>query len=184
MIAPSVARKYAKALVEVAAARGTLPRVLEEVRFIAERADEDAELRSFLESRAYPETAKRGLILALFERAQPDGIDPTTRNFVEALALHHRLSDYLAIVDVLQAAADNQAGVLRARVVTATPLSDEQQGQLSDALARATSSQIRLEADVSPELLGGVLTQIGSTIYDGSVRTRLVRMKEQLARGQ
>ena len=182
MIRPSVARKYARALVAVASRRGVLERVVAESSAIAGIASEDVALRHFLESPAYPEAAKKSLMLTVLGKLYPDGLDLASKNFLEALALHHRLGDYLAIVQVLQDAVDDRQGIVRAELTTAGPLTADQQRTVESALAKATARQVRLEHSVDRGLLGGVVTRIGSTIYDGSVRTRLQKMKERIAR--
>lgn len=186
MIAPSIARKYARSLVDVASRRGSLPRVMEEVRSLGEVAGGEGgeTLRHVLESRAYPERIKRTIIDGLLGKLFPAGIDPVTKNFFEALALHHRLADYFGILAVLEDAVDEREGIVRARVVTAQPLSAAKLGVIEGAVAAATARRVRLEAGVDPALLGGAVTQIGSTIFDGSVRTQLRRMQELLAGGQ
>jgi F-type H+-transporting ATPase subunit delta len=186
MISPSIARKYARALVDAASRRSSLARVVDEVRAVGEvaRAQGGEQLRQVIESPAYPERVKRSLIDAVLAKAFPEGVDPVTRNFFEALSLHLRLSDYFGILDVLEAAVDEKDGIIRARLMTATPLSADKIGVIEGAVAAATARRVRLETAVDPTLLGGAVTQIGSTIFDGSVKTQLRRMQELLAGGR
>lgn len=186
MISPSIARKYARALVEIASRRSALARVIDEVRAIGEVAGGEggAQLRQVIESRAYPERAKRAIIDGVLAKTHPGGVDPITKNFFEALALHHRIADYFGILAVLEDAVDDRDGVIRAKVVTARPLTPERLGVIEGAVAAATARRVRIETAVDPTLLGGAVTQIGSTIFDGSVKTQLRRMQEHLAGGR
>lgn len=184
MIRAAVARKYARALVQAAGKRNVLASVVPQVHAPEDVCAKDAGLAAFLASRGYPEAGKREVILAILERLFPGAVDPITRNFFEALALHHRLSDYRDIMAVFQEALDESEGVLEARVTTAAALSEGEQKELLAALTAATGRKVRLSVGTDPALLAGAVTRIGSTIYDGSVRTRLGRLRAELAIGK
>jgi F-type H+-transporting ATPase subunit delta len=75
---------------------------------------------------------------------------------------------------------DQQAGRVRATVTSAGPLSDDELGRLREALGRMTGRSIVLEAKTDSSLLGGAVTQVGTTMLDGSLRTQLLRMRDEL----
>ncbi len=70
--------------------------------------------------------------------------------------------------------------IVRADVTSAVPLSAEKTKALADSLAKVTGKKVELSVSVDPELLGGVVARIGSTVYDGSVKTQLQRMRQEL----
>jgi F-type H+-transporting ATPase subunit delta len=72
--------------------------------------------------------------------------------------------------------------VVRAEVTTAAPLSPEKTKALEESLSKVTGKKVELSVSVDPELLGGVVAKIGSTVYDGSVRTQLARMRQELVK--
>ncbi|MFN7974078.1 MAG: ATP synthase F1 subunit delta [Acidobacteriota bacterium] len=183
MIRSAIARKYARALTAVAAKKGALPRVVEEVGSLATLSVEQPELGAFLDSPAVSESHKADVAKTILSRLHPAGIDPLTRNFFETLALHRRVSDFRAIAAELPDAVDLEQGAVKALVASATPLDPKSEAALVTAIEAATQKAVRLEVQVEPELLGGLVTRIGSTIYDGSVRTKLRKMKQLMAGG-
>jgi F-type H+-transporting ATPase subunit delta len=84
----------------------------------------------------------------------------------------------------VQVEIDARLGVARAKVSSALGLSDEQRSKLSQDLRRITGKEVHCEFAVDPSLLGGVSVQIGSKVYDGSVKGQLEAMRRQLSAGQ
>jgi F-type H+-transporting ATPase subunit delta len=76
---------------------------------------------------------------------------------------------------------DERAGVLSAKIASARPVSDRNKALLEEKLGRLTGKKPRLTFEIDESLVGGVVTQIGSTIYDGSVRNQLRRLRDELA---
>jgi F-type H+-transporting ATPase subunit delta len=72
--------------------------------------------------------------------------------------------------------------VVRAEVTSAAPLSPEKTKALEDSLSKVTGKKVEISVSVDPELLGGVVARIGSTVYDGSVKTQLTRMRQELVK--
>jgi F-type H+-transporting ATPase subunit delta len=79
--------------------------------------------------------------------------------------------------------ADELSGTLRARIVAAEALSDEQQQAIGASLEKQTGKQVALTVNVDPTLIGGVQTEIGGRLFDGSVKTQLKRIEESLTKG-
>jgi F-type H+-transporting ATPase subunit delta len=84
------------------------------------------------------------------------------------------------IIDEYQRLMDARLGIVRARVTAARTLDSAQQEELSRKLQTVTGKQVRMEVAVDPALIGGVVAQVGSTIYDGSVRQQLEAFKTRL----
>jgi len=72
--------------------------------------------------------------------------------------------------------------IVRAEVTSAAPLSPEKAQALADSLSKVTGKKVEISVSVDPELLGGVVARIGSTVYDGSVKTQLARMRQELVK--
>jgi F-type H+-transporting ATPase subunit delta len=86
--------------------------------------------------------------------------------------------------DFYQKLADEQKGIARASLVSATELSSDAVDKIREALAKRTGKDIILEVEQDPELIGGIVTRIGDLVLDGSVRTQLLNMRESLKRGE
>ena len=180
MIAGSMARRYAKALVEVAATTGDLETVRQELADFAEVLRDHREFRLFVEN---PSVLRRDKT-TLFEQvvAMP-GFRPLTTTFLRILLEAGRLGALESILRAYVALVDEHLGRVKAVVTTAAPLPAEQQDRLRQRLTQVTGKQVYLEIQDDPSILGGLITQIGSLVYDGSVRTQLVRLGGQLALG-
>jgi F-type H+-transporting ATPase subunit delta len=108
------------------------------------------------------------------------GFDRPVANFVNILSDRGRLPLLEEIIDEYQTLLDQRMGIARARVTAAHPLDAVQQRELIDRLEQITGKQVRMEVAIDPSLIGGVIAQIGSTVYDGSVRQQLQAFKGRL----
>jgi F-type H+-transporting ATPase subunit delta len=99
------------------------------------------------------------------------------------LLRNHRLADLAEINHSFARVLDERAGLVLAHVTTARPVPAQAQEALRARLAQMTGRKVYLQFAVDEELIGGIVTRIGSTVYDGSVRTRLQRIKQQMAGG-
>ena len=167
---------YASALFEVARAEGSLDEVEDELFRFARTLEGNDELRGALTDAAVPAQRRMGVVQDLLGgRASP-----VTANLVTFVVGAGRARELPAIIDRLveRAAAEKQRVV--AEVRSAVPLSDDQRDRLAEALGRATGRAVEVKVVVDPTVLGGLVAQVGDTVIDGSVRTRLDRLREQL----
>jgi F-type H+-transporting ATPase subunit delta len=121
---------------------------------------------------------KRGVLKRLLEIARPR---PTTVNFLKLLLQNQRLPALDQINRRFATVLDDRAGMIAAQVTTARPVAPETRQTLQTTLRNLTGKSVRIEFDTDPEMIGGLVTRIGSTIYDGSVRNQLARIKEKMA---
>jgi len=177
VIGSIVARRYAKALIELGGEQGNLEAIVREMSAIAEIAESSDELRAVLANPQVPRTARKAV---LTEIAQKINASQTTRNVLGLLADRGRLRTLPAIAKELRTEADRRAGVVRARVTSAAPLSDVYVQKLTQALEGRYNKKVVIERGVDPTLLAGVVTRIGDTIIDGSLRARLDELKTEL----
>lgn len=180
MIAGSLAKRYAKALVEVAAASDDLEAVRQELTDFAELLRVQREFRVFVEN---PSVRGRDKAAVLERVVGALGLRSLTSTFLRILLEGGRLGALEGILRAYVALMDERLGRVRAMVTAATPLPAEQQERLRRRLAEVTGKQVYLEVHDDPSILGGLITQIGSLVYDGSVRTRLLRLREEMGQG-
>ena len=177
MSVETIARRYSSALADVVVARGDHKQVQGELSQWEKMMTSNAELLEVFRNPTVPYEQKRAVLNALIKRTR---VSQTTDNFLRVLLQNHRLTDLQTINERFAEELDKRAGMISAQVTTARPVSANEQEALRGRLMELTGSNVRLEFDVDAELIGGVVTRIGSTIYDGSVRSQLQQMKERM----
>jgi F-type H+-transporting ATPase subunit delta len=174
----TLADRYAAALADVALADKAADKIRGELADFLGLLREAPQLGTLLSSPAVPRAAKRALAEALVQRL---GASRTLRNFL-CVVLDHRRTRLLAeIQEALDRQLDERLGVRRAEVSSARDLPEADQARLQAVLASLTGCKIEAEYRLAPELIAGTVVRIGSTIYDGSVRTRIDKLRHQLA---
>ncbi len=173
----AVARRYAVALADVVSSRGEAQEVRDELAGWVSMMNSSAQLLEVFRHPTIPHEQKRGVLGELVRRAR---VRPTTENFLQVLLQNHRLADLEEIHRQFTKELDRRSGVVTAQVTTARPVSADVQEALRARLGQMTGSRVRLQFEVDEELLGGVVTQIGSTVYDGSVRSQLNQIKRKM----
>jgi F-type H+-transporting ATPase subunit delta len=173
----AVARRYAVALADVVSSRGEAQEVREELAAWDELMRSNAQLLEVFRHPTIPYGRKRGVLEELITRTRPR---PTTANFLKVLLQNHRLAELSEVAAQFEQELDRRSNVVTAQVTTARPLSPDAQEALRTRLVQLTGSTVRLQFEVDDELIGGVVTRIGSTLYDGSVRGQLQQMKQRM----
>ena len=171
------ANRYARALIDVLYPEKAEAGYKQLQQFLALLANQP-EARRFLEN---PTTAGERRKRLLKEISSALNMDRRVANFVGILVDRDRLPILEEIVEAYQKFLDEKVGIVRARVISAQTLDPGQQKALTARLEKATGKQIRMEVAVDPGLIGGMIAQVGSTIYDGSVRQQLVAFKARLS---
>jgi len=170
-----VARRYATALFAVAGKMGKAAAVQHDLGAIVDARRESPALKRVLESPLVPASEKH----AMLDRALAGG-DEVTQAFVHLLVNKRRADVLPAIYEEYVRCADEAAGVARAYVTTAAPLSSTLCDDLSLALTQHLGRPVQMHVNVEPALLGGVSVRVGDTVWDGSVRGALETMREQM----
>ena len=165
---------YAAALFEVAKGEGSLETVEDELFKVARTLEVNDELRGALTDQAIPLERRQGIV----EDLLGNRASPVTTALVSFVVGSGRARDLPAIIDKLVQRAAEERHEAVAEVRSAIPLDDAQRQRLAEALSRRTGRQVAVKVIVDPTILGGVVTQIGDTVIDGSVRTRLNQLKE------
>jgi F-type H+-transporting ATPase subunit delta len=125
-----------------------------------------------------PYEQKRNVLNTLIARTR---VRPTTANFLQVLLQNHRLSELKEINQRFALQLDERSGVVSAQVTTARAVPEATKETLRTQIGTLTGKKVRLQFAVDEELIGGIVTRIGSTVYDGSVRTQLQQIKQQMA---
>jgi len=173
-----VARRYATALADVVTARGEAQEVRGELRDWAEMMQSNEQLLEVFRNPTIPYEQKRKVLSTLIARAR---VRPTTANFLQVLLQNQRLADLNEVNNRFAQILDERSGVVSAEVTTARPVSQPAQDALRAKLAAMTGQNVRLSFTTDEDLIGGIVTRIGSTIYDGSVRNQLQQVRERMA---
>jgi F-type H+-transporting ATPase subunit delta len=176
---PAIDLRYARALDSVVVEhRLDRSLVQQQLASFEQTLDSSQELREVLEDPSIPEQQKLRLLDAISSKL---ALDKIVRNFIALMASHHRLNEFAEISKAYAALADEAANVAEVEVVSASPLSDASKSQLVAQIAKLVGSQTVSPTYTQDEsLLGGAVIRIGSTVYDGSVRSQLQHLKQSL----
>jgi len=177
MVNVSVARRYARALLE-ASAPGAVVRIADQLSALATLVTSNAELADVAQNPAYSRAQRHAVVEGLIKLLKPES--QTLPNFLRLLVDRHRLRMLPDIARLFRDMADEKAGRVRGMVVSAVPLDPESIRQLEATLGRVVQRQVVLETRVDQEVLGGVSTQVGSLVFDGTLRTQLDDLKRAL----
>lgn len=176
-MAIAVANRYARALADVVGPRGNYREILAELQDFAAVLHGSAELREVMETPAVAIAEKKKVLQAILARA---GVSEVTRNFLLILADHYRLGLLGEIVLAFQKVANERLGIAQVKVFSAADLTEAEREALRKRFAELTGRRVELEFLKEEKLVGGVIAQVDSTVYDGSVRGHLARMRERL----
>jgi F-type H+-transporting ATPase subunit delta len=177
LIDSSVARRYARALLSLGQEEGRFEQYGEELSAVLSAMKESRELGFLFRNPGYSQEQRHGAVDAAASALR---LSPLTANFLRLLVDRQRIGDLAEIVRAYRVMVDQQAGRIRATVTSARPLSEDEVSRVRDAIARMSGRTVVLEAKTDPSLIGGVVAQVGATQLDGSLRTQLERMRDEL----
>jgi F-type H+-transporting ATPase subunit delta len=180
LITNAIARRYAKALVQLGAEEGAVEKFNSELTAVNAVLADNPALNSIFRSPAYGIEAKRAILRDIIGKLELSG---TVANFLQLILDRNRLAFLPQIAESFSAFADDLSGVIRPTLSSGLPLDGSQVGEIKAALEKSTGKKVVLNVEVDPNLIGGVVTKIGGTVYDGSVRTQLNRIEDILQKG-
>jgi F-type H+-transporting ATPase subunit delta len=172
-----LADRYARAIFELGVETNQLKAVTEQMERIADVYAASHDLRVVLESPLIDESKREGVLKDIAERLL---LGELATNSVRVLAVRRRLRALPDIARRLASLSDEKAGIVRATVISAVPLSEAHYQALSTELEHATQKKIVLERQHDPSLIAGVVTRIGDKTIDGSLKGRLAELESQL----
>jgi F-type H+-transporting ATPase subunit delta len=173
----TMAVRYAKALADVLSRDEDLRRVEDDLAGIRSVLKEHPELRGVLVTAGMPPTRRKEVAERI--TAAMD-LHPATKRMLVMLAEQGRSSLLDEIHEALMAEADVRRRIVPAEVTTAVEIPAGKEQDYQRSLERMTGKSVRLRMRVDPTILGGVVTRIGSEVYDGSLRGRLQRLRERM----
>lgn len=176
----AVARRYAAPLADVGIARNKADLIDSELAVFAEMIGTNGELSNLFASPVISQDSKREVLDAIIERTHPD---PLTANLLRTLLRNYRLQYVGAVHEEFRREMNSRKGIVIAHVATAAPVAASQQESLGRRLHEMTGKQVQLEFTTDPALIGGVVTRVGSMVYDGSVKTQLQEVEQRLKKG-
>jgi F-type H+-transporting ATPase subunit delta len=176
----AAASRYARALFDVVVAESAakLDTAQSELQGFADLFSGNSALSSVAINPAIPVAKKTALATALVDRA--GAVTPAVGKLIVLLASRDRLVLLPDIARAFRARVMDHQKIVRGEVITATTLPAEKLRAIEAGLQRATGRTVVLESRVDPSIIGGVITRLGSTVYDGSVTTQLEKMKQAL----
>ncbi len=178
MISSAVLKRYARSLADIAFEKNQESEVTRDLKTYCEIFNAVPGLAEAFHSPALARAVKESLlnqIMALHP------VSPITSNFLQVLLRHNRIAFLVKIFEIYSNLVNERKGIISAKVITALPLSPRALSRLKEKLCELTCKQVNIELQTDRELLGGLIVQLGSTVYDGSIRTQLSRLKRRLA---
>lgn len=179
MVTGSLARRYARAVLEIGTANGNLDKIGADLRSLARAMHDSAELVTALTNPAIRRADRRRVIDGLLSRI---GAAPHTQNLVYLLLDGERMSSLPAISREVDVMIEAKAGRLAAEVTSARPLDAGQLSQIITTLEKLSGKKVAVTHREDPNLLGGVVAKLGDTVYDGSLRTQLRTLRDELTK--
>lgn len=177
MVTGSLARRYSRALLDIGAVQGNAEKLGADLRQYANAMKVSPELVSTLTNPAFPRADRKKILDALAVRF---AVQPVTKTFLYVLLDKERLAHLTAISREVDAALEAKAGTVAAEVVSATALTPAQVTQVTATLEKISGKKVQLTRREDPSLLGGIVAKVGDVIYDGSVRTQLRALRDQM----
>jgi F-type H+-transporting ATPase subunit delta len=173
----TIANRYARALADVIVERRETSEVVKELIDFERMMDEHSQLRDVFASPVIATERKRGVLDDLLARIGPR---QTTANFLRLLLSNSRLHDLDQMLRALSRELDTRKNIVSAEITTAREISEQEKAALQRQLKGTTGKEVRLQFRTDPEIIGGMVTRIGSLVYDGSIRNQLAQMKRRL----
>jgi F-type H+-transporting ATPase subunit delta len=172
-----IAQVYARSLFEVAQEQDKLDEVRDQIGQFADALGESRDLQTFFFSPYFStEEKKKGLDTAL------EGADDTVENFLALLIENHRMPALFRVRRELDRMWREVNKLLPVQITSAVELDEAVTKQIGEEIGRQTGREIELTSSVDPDVLGGIVVRVGNSILDASIRTRLERLRKQVAR--
>ncbi len=178
MSSQAVARRYATALADALEGRAEAREVQTELLEWQQMISANPLLMELLNNPTIAYEQKHSTLKELISRTR---VRQTTANILQILLKNHRLSDLAAINEKFAQVLDERAGVVSAQVTSARPLDESSRALIEQNLRAITGREVRVDFLVDEKLIGGIVTKIGSTVYDGSIRNQLEELGKTIA---
>jgi len=178
VISSAILGRYANSLAEVVFEQNLEQIVTKDLETYSEIFKTVPDLLEAFDSPGIPRDAKAKLLESLIE-VHP--VNRITHNFLRVLLEHNRIRHFQQIYESYLDSVNEQKGIINAKISTAEPLTEVDLENLGERLSGVTGKQVNMEPRTDTDLLGGIVVQIGDTIFDGSIKTKLAELKRKLA---
>jgi len=180
MISGVVARRYAKALFDLATEQGQVDAIGEEFGLLRRVLDETPELVELLANPAHTRAERKRIAGEILQ--QRLAVSEPLRNLVAILIDNNRVGGIPEIADRYKEMADEAAGRAQVVVKSASRVSEADRARLEEGLSRVTGKQVTVQVEIDPSLIGGLSARVGGLVFDGSIRAHLEALEEELRR--
>jgi len=179
MSVETVARRYATALADIVTKTNETDFVRSELKTWENMISGNADLQTAFGNPVISQVNKEKVLENLIAKTQPT---KTTSNFLRILLRNSRLTEIREINEKLASVLEERSGTISAQITSARVLSEAEKAEMQMNLSKLTGKTVSLNFAIDETLIGGVVTRIGSTVYDGSVKTQLEELKQQMIR--
>jgi F-type H+-transporting ATPase subunit delta len=176
VISAAILGRYAKSLSDVVFEENVVEKVTEDLKTYSEIFHAVPDVLETFDSPAVPRETKENLLRELTARYP---VHSVASNFLRILLDHNRIRFFQEIRDAFLQSVHEQMGMASAQVTAAAPLSQQEMISLEKRLSAMTGKLVTVESQTDPSLLGGMVVQMGSTVFDGSIRTQLADIKRR-----
>lgn len=173
----AAARRYAKAFLDMFKSAGTLDKISAELRQMADAINKNADLRKLMMHPAVSPSIKKNILDQLMEKL---GISGETTSALRLVLAKGRIGIVESIAVEFEKMSYEEMGLAKALVTSAMELDEDDRNRLAEKLTKLTGKKAILTVKVDPSLIGGIIAQIDSAVYDGSVRNQLEALKAAL----
>ena len=177
MSTETIARRYSTALADVVAGSSETEMVQSELATWGELFNENSDLQTVFSNPAITHINKEKVLDGLIKQTNPS---KTTANFLKVLLQNGRLADLGEINDRFATVLEERSGIVSAEITSARELPNNERAEFEKNLEKITGKKVTINYAINSDIIGGVITRIGSTVYDGSVKTKLENLKTEL----
>jgi len=173
----TIAKRYARAFFDIAAEENRYEEYYGELLKFSSIVEESGDLKDFLDNPIFDNDDKKAVVKTVLDKISLSGI---AANFLNLLADKQRINALPEIVQCYREMMDEALKKVRVQVKTAFPLSVELSDGLAKSLENLTGKQVEMTIEEDPSLLGGVVVKVGDTLYDGSIKSQLNKIRNLL----
>jgi F-type H+-transporting ATPase subunit delta len=175
-----LATRYARALLSTLPDAGTAKTASDFLTALADAMERSPDLRDVLLNPAYQRSQRQGVLDALADDAR---VPPRVKSFLRVVNDHGRTDHLPAIAEVFREVLEEAEGIVPVTLETAMTMSPDQQANTRTTLEKVTGRRVRLTVNVDPGIIGGAVARVGSTVYDGSLKTQLNVLRRRMSGG-
>ncbi|MBO6574092.1 MAG: ATP synthase F1 subunit delta [Rhodothermales bacterium] len=175
----AISRRYAQALLEEARAAGNVESTDEDTAVISDSLAGSRDLQQFFDSPVISRDKKKSVVDGLFK----DRVGALSLRLLHMLVDKRREGQVADVLAAYRGLRDEELGIVQVSVRSARALDEADRSAVAASLEKRLNKRVRLEVSVDPSLIGGIVVQVGDTVYDGSVSNRLASLRERMMEG-